>query len=130
MVNLAYLNKLLVTASLICAFGLSIMSQNAGSPKVGEKPLAIKIMEIGRVSTRSFHTRMEKVATSYDPNLPLCIINYGSVKEIARRERLSTNSPFRWPHHRARITLVRGGRGNGPKTVVWEVPVGADDPEP
>lgn len=95
-----------------------------------KKPAAVKVLEIGKVPNKMFTRTMEGLWKTYDPETPLYIINYGSDKEIARREKLIVNSPVRLPHHRSRITLVRGGVGKGPNTVIWKVPYGADNPVP
>ncbi len=97
-----------------------------------EKPVAIKILEIGRVSDRTFVRRMEVVWKSYSnyPNTWVYMINYGSSKEIARRERLLTREVALRTSDRSRITILRGGFVSVPRTVIWRVPPGADTPKP
>jgi hypothetical protein len=100
---------------------------------VSDKPVAIKGLELGRVSNREF---VNKAASFFDswranyPNMQLYIINYGTDKGIARRERLIIKAFADRDFDRSRVTLVRGGRGDDPKSVFWKIPPGADNPAP
>jgi hypothetical protein len=94
------------------------------------KPVAVKVLEIGKVTDKTVTRAMEKFWKTYDYSVALYIINYGTDREIAHREKLILNSPRRWPEDGPRMTLVRGGLGKGLKTVIWKVPFGADNPEP
>lgn len=58
------------------------------------------------------------------------IINYGTNAEIALREKWITSALFTRKYDRSRITLVRGGRKGGVRTVMWIVPPGAANPKP
>ena len=98
-----------------------------------EKPLAVKLLEVGRASRIVFLRRLRPVVASYDRvSYQLYIINYGSDAEVKRREKWIIKSPDfkRCPFDCARITLVRGGSGTGPKSVFWKIPPGADFPAP
>jgi hypothetical protein len=57
------------------------------------------------------------------------IINYGDQKEVARRELLLREN-LSSRGHDMRITLVNGGNIGTPKTVLWLVPPGAENPMP
>lgn len=57
------------------------------------------------------------------------IINYGEPKEVARRELLLREN-LSSRGHEMRITLVNGGNLGTPKTVLWLVPPGAENPKP
>jgi len=58
------------------------------------------------------------------------VINYGSHKEIVWRERAIADEMFLRNFDRSRITLVNGGFGTGPRTVIWKIPKGAEYPKP
>lgn len=58
------------------------------------------------------------------------IINYGTNAEIALREKWITSALSTRKDDRSRITLVRGGRSGGLRTVMWVVPPGAANPKP
>src|SRR5687767_668267 len=97
------------------------------------KPVAIKFLEIGKSTDRSFLRTIEARWPVYDQWASYYIINYGTDREIARRERLITSSKFLQgvKHWGPRITLVRGGLTmTGPKTLFWKVPPGANNPLP
>jgi hypothetical protein len=122
----ARLILLVAIAMGLCSAELS--GQCASAPV--EKPVAVKVFEIGDVSRRVFNREWQTFWKSYDPTVQLYIINYGSDRQIARREKWITDSISFREFDRARITLVRGGRGEHHKSVVWKVPPGADNPKP
>jgi hypothetical protein len=66
-----------------------------------------------------------------NPNAQGYIINYGTDREIARREKQLRDVIASLNLDSSRITLVRGGanqRGKGVRTKVWIVPPGAENP--
>lgn len=66
-----------------------------------------------------------------NPNNQGYIINYGTDREIAARERLITNHINFRQFDRSRITLVRGGdTGEGARTKLYRIPPGAENPAP
>ena len=68
---------------------------------------------------------------SNNPNNQGYIINYGTDKEIAAREKLIANHIAFRKFDRSRITLVRGGdTGGGVNTKLYRIPPGADNPAP
>ncbi len=127
-----FITKPCVRAAVALALSFVILNLNGGAQRascsVQEKSVAIKVLEIGKVSDKRITKATENFWNEYDFQTPLYIINYGTNKEIARRERLIMNVDIR--HEEPRITLVRGGLGQGPKTVIWKVPAGADNPAP
>jgi hypothetical protein len=58
------------------------------------------------------------------------IINYGSETEIVKREKLIVESTKNRKYDSSRLTLVRGGNAEIPKTEFWIVPPGAENPVP
>ena len=96
-----------------------------------DKPVAVKVFEIGKVSNREFARIWKRENWGFSDWInPLYIINYGNDKEIAFCEKVITDSIAFRKFDRPRITLARGGPLNGPRTVVWRVPYGADNPVP
>lgn len=66
-----------------------------------------------------------------NPNNQGYIINYGTDREIAAREKLITNHITFRQFDRSRITLVRGGdTGEGSNTKLYRIPPGAGNPTP
>lgn len=66
-----------------------------------------------------------------NPNAQGYIINYGSAKEIANRERQIRKAITFLKFDPSRVTLVRGGNdGSGVETVLIFVPAGAEAPTP
>lgn len=66
-----------------------------------------------------------------DPNARGYIINYGTDRQIATRERQLQQAISFLGIDASRVTIVRGGdRGNGIETLVYIVPSGAANPTP
>ncbi len=66
-----------------------------------------------------------------DPSAQGYIINYGSARDIARREKEIRDAIRFLRRDPTRITFVRGGdRGNGIETQLYTVPSGAQPPTP
>ncbi|MDQ3179723.1 MAG: hypothetical protein M3Q33_04305 [Acidobacteriota bacterium] len=66
-----------------------------------------------------------------NPNAQGYIINYGSEKEIARREKQIRDAIRFLKLDASRVTIVRGGdNGSGVETVFFIVPAGAEPPTP
>ena len=119
----------LILISMGCAWN-GVAQEPVNTP--AEKPVAVKVFEIGKVSGREFARRWKREDWNFFDRINrLYIINYGSNKEIAFREKVITDSIAFRNFDRPRITLVRGGLDDGaPRTVVWRVPEGADEPKP
>lgn len=58
------------------------------------------------------------------------IINYGTDKEIAKREKQLRDSIRFRRYDASRITFVRGGKIDRLKTIFWIVPAGVESPKP
>ncbi len=66
-----------------------------------------------------------------DPSAQGYIINYGSARDIARREKQIRDAIKFLRRDPSRVTFVRGGdRGNGIETVFYTVPSGVQPPTP
>lgn len=123
---------MIASAAILILWLNDFGQENPKEKPIPEKPVAIKVGELGKMSDRAFRGAMVSFWKSYDRDTPLYIINYGTSKQIAVRQRLILESMPRYlPEDPSRITLVAGGvAGKDPKTVLWKVPVGAETPVP
>lgn len=98
------------------------------------KPTAQLIDEFGKLPNDDIRGRLDSFFTelSNNPNNQGYIINYGTDREIAQRERLITNHIAFRNFDRGRITLVKGGASpdGEPRTKLYRIPPGADNPAP
>lgn len=108
-------------------------SASASGP-VAEPEGPVLIDEFGRLSNDDIRTRLDNFFSelSNNPNNQGYIINYGTDREIAARERLITNHINLRNFDRSRITLVNGGASpdGEPRTKLYRIPPGADNPAP
>ena len=119
----------LITIVCFASFGIAARAHRAATSTT--KPVPIKLVEIGKASRATITKWMEAHQNVLGCSGPeLYIINYASDREVARREKAITDGLTLRCFDRNRITLVRGGKGKSPLTVVWEIPPGADYPEP
>ena len=93
---------------------------------------ARKMDEIQKATNGYVKMKMDNfyLELSNDPNATGYIINYGTAREIARREKqIRVSITFR-KYDIQRITFVRGGYRQIIKTDLWIVPPGAQPPTP
>ena len=97
-----------------------------------EKPEAYKFFECGRISSKllkekydEFYKKLKK-----DRDSQGYIINYGTAKEVAKREMQIRDSMTFIDHDAPRIIFVRGGNKSKLKTVFWIVPKDSEPPTP
>ena len=97
-----------------------------------ETPKAIKFDEFEKASNGYVKMKMDAffVELSNNPAAQGYIINYGTDREIAKREKQIRNSITFRRYDVSRITLVRGGNREVIKTDLWLVPPGAESPTP
>lgn len=97
-------------------------------------PVPVLVDEFGKVSKNDIDERFRRFYAELSNNSGSqgYIINYGTDKEIAARERVIVNSISFRNCDRSRLTLVRGGMHESGKvyTKFWRVPPGADNPTP
>ena len=95
---------------------------------------AILVDEFGKLSNDEIRSRLDAFFAdlSNNPGHQGYIINYGTDKEIAARERLIQNHIAFRNFERGRITLVKGGASpdGEPRTKLYRIPPGADNPAP
>lgn len=100
---------------------------------VDTRPTAELVDEFGKLANDDVRARLDAffVTLQNNPTNQGYIINYGTDREIAARERLITNHIAFRRFDRSRITLVRGGDlGTGINTKLYRVPPGAENPAP
>ena len=125
-----------VTATVEIGLDVDCGCQKSASETapVAPKPEAVLVDEFGKLPNDDIRGRLDTFFTelSNNPNNQGYIINYGSDKEIAARERLITNHIAFRNFDRSRITLVKGGASadGEPRTKLYRIPPGADNPAP
>jgi hypothetical protein len=100
---------------------------------IAAAPEAVLIDTFGKLPNDEIRGRLDTffAELQHNPNNQGYIINYGTDKEIAAREKLITNHIAFRKFDRSRITLVRGGdTGEGPTTKLYRIPPGAANPAP
>jgi len=104
-------------------------SETAG---VAPKPDAVMIDEFGKMPNDDIRGRLDIffAELSNNPGNQGYIINYGTPKEIAAREKLITNHINFRKFDRSRITIVNGGASpdGTVRTKLYRIPPGADTP--
>src|SRR5207237_1045434 len=93
------------------------------------------IDEFGKLSDNEVKAYIQNlyVELSNNPEAQGYIINYGTDKEIANRERQIQRAINFLKLNANHVTIVRGGEnknGTGVWTIVWIVPPGAEFPQP
>lgn len=111
---------------------LWILPEGAGEPSIA--PEAFIWGEFGNVTSaqaqpiiKKFFLDLHRLKTHQ-----AFIVNYGNAAQIKQREKWITNGSILLGSSidRPRITLVRGGRKGGVKTVMWSLPPGSSNPHP
>lgn len=99
------------------------------------KPGSTLIDEFGKLSNDDVKARIDAlyIQLGNNPNAQGYIINYGTDREVAAREKQIRDAINFRKYDPSRVTMVRGGanpNGAGVWTKVFIVPPGADDPTP
>jgi hypothetical protein len=108
-------------------------SANETAPVAG-LPEAVLVNEFGKMSNDDIRAQLDNffAELANNPNNQGYIINYGTDREIAARERLIQNHIAFRKFDRSRITLVRGGVSPDGvvHTKMYRIPPGAENPAP
>jgi hypothetical protein len=96
-----------------------------------ERLEATEIDNFGVLPNDEVRARIDNLFISLqnNPNAQGYIINYGSARDVARRETLIRNHIRLRNYDESRITFIRGGTGPL-RTTLWVVPQGATPPTP
>ncbi|HEY0427040.1 MAG TPA: hypothetical protein VGC76_04460 [Pyrinomonadaceae bacterium] len=100
---------------------------------VSLRPTARQIDTIGPATDDDIKARFDalRIELANDPTAQGYIVNYGTDKDVAKRERQIQKAIAFLKIDPSRVTVVRGGdKGNGIETRVFVVPAGADNPTP
>jgi hypothetical protein len=100
---------------------------------VAAQPEALKVDEFGKLTNDEIRGKIDEFINvlQANPDDRGYIINYGTDREIAARERIITNHLNFRKFDRSRITMIRGGDiGQGVMTRLYRIPPGAADPTP
>lgn len=96
-------------------------------------PESILKDQFGKIANDDVRQRMDQFFETLqaDPNATGYIINYGTPRDVAAREKLMKNHIAFRNFDGRRITFVNGGNtGEGLKSNLWIVPAGATPPTP
>ncbi|MBK8149932.1 MAG: hypothetical protein IPK58_17450 [Acidobacteria bacterium] len=121
-----------ISGSNLCASCQKTASNN-GSVAGIIKPFIID--EFGKLPDDEVKARVDAlyITLGNNPNAQGYIINYGTDKEVAAREKQIQKAITFRKYDSSRVTIVRGGanpNGAGVWTKFWIVPPGADNPNP
>lgn len=111
--------------------GCTTEAREIGS--IGTPPQSELVNEFGALSNDEIRAQLDNFFAdlSNNPNDQGYVINYGTSRQIAARERLITNHINFRGFDRSRITLVQGGdTGDGVRTRLYRIPPGAENPAP
>lgn len=100
---------------------------------VADRATPVLVDEYGKLQADDVRARLDAffLTLQNNPTNQGYVINYGTDREIAAAERLINNHIAFRRFDRSRITLVRGGNtGEGAKTKLYRIPVGAENPAP
>lgn len=110
-----------------------LKTASANGP-VAEPEGPVLVDEFGPLSNDDIRSRLDTffAELANNPTNQGYIINYGTDRQIAARERLITNHIAFRNFDRSRITLVNGGASpdGEPRTKLYRIPPGADNPAP
>src|SRR5258708_15437244 len=127
---------LLATAVLIGMSEFNVAQEQASVDN--GKPVAVKILEIGKATDLQFSTKISDFLNSldrklwdynYGPGLEMIIISYGTDREIEKRKKLILRVLEDARLYHTRVTFVYGELCKPTSTVFWQVPRRADLPE-
>lgn len=95
---------------------------------VSQPPVATMIDEFGKAANNDVKARIDNlfIALGNDPTATGYVINYGSAREVARRERVIRAHIRDRNLDGSRIVFVNGGVERTIRTRLWVVPAGAD----
>lgn len=115
---------------ILVVMSLAIFAQENNNSSIDKKVPAKIFDEFGKVTTGLIRSRMDSflVELQKNPSSQGYIINYGTKKDIAARERLLRNHVAFRKFDSVRIVFVNGGFRGEIKTEFWIVPYGAEIP--
>jgi hypothetical protein len=109
-----------------------VLAQTGENTAPREFPQAIKLGEFEKATNGYVKMKMDAFFTelSNNPSAEGYVINYGTIRDVAKREKQVRNSIVFRNYGTYRITIVRGGNRKIVKTELWLVPLGAEAPTP
>ena len=124
-----------VTATVTIGGLCATCTENTASEVAGiaAPPGPVKVDEFGPLQRDDIKARIDNfyIQLGNDPSSQGYIINYGSAKDVAAREKAIRDAIKFLKRDPSRITFVRGGdRGKGVETQLYTVPTGATPPTP
>ena len=113
--------------------GCNCVTTASETAPIAAAPEAVLTDTFGKLSNDDIKSRLDNFFAELqnNPNNQGYVINYGTDREIAAREKVITSFIAMRKFDRSRITLVRGGdTGEGPTTKLYRIPPGAANPAP
>jgi hypothetical protein len=109
-----------------------VFAQSEDKTPAAPRLEAVKFEEFGKATNGYVKMLFDSIMVKLqaNPNAQLVIINYGSDREIAKREKQIRNAIAFRRYETTRITLIRGGNEKVIRTQFWIVPEGAETPMP
>ena len=101
---------------------------DSGTGIITAKPTPVFITEIGKVPADTVRAEVDQffIELQNRPNATGYIVNYGSARDVAKREKLIKNHMTLRSFPQDRMVFVKGGVESQIRTRLWVVPVGAD----
>jgi hypothetical protein len=117
---------------LLFVMNFATFAQTQEKPKQDNLHKAYKVIEFGKVSVSEFRAIFDSFFVELQNNLTSqgYIINHGSDRAVAARERLIRSKINFRNFDPIRITFIRGKVSKEIKTEFWIVPEGAEPPKP
>ena len=116
---------LVLTSSVVFAQ----TQENKEQKEIGKSYIFAELGKANSVQVKKQFGELEKQLIK-DFSSQGYIINYGTAKEIAKREKQLLEFVRICTIDSYRLTFVRGGNGSKLKTIFWIVPTGATPPAP
>jgi hypothetical protein len=120
-----------VTIGGVCTTCTDLSRSETGS--IASVPTSSEFDRFEAVPNDEVKARVDNfyIALNNDPSAAGYIINYGTDKEVAKREKQIRDAIKFRNYDASRVTFVRGGdKGTGIRTVFFTVPAGATPPTP
>ena len=113
-------------------FFIFVLTFSVSFAQAQEKKEPVKFFEFEKISDKLLKEKFIEYKNALKPNAQGFIINYGTKKEILKREKQLQKQMaevFRG-YEPSRITFVRNENSGKTRTVLWIVPEGAEKPKP
>jgi len=108
-------------------FLIFVMLSTVALAQTPEKNEATKFFEYGKITDNVLKNKLDEFGAKLFSNLQGYIVNYGTDREIAQREKQIQRNYFRCDLDCPKVTIIRGGNDGKPRTIIWLAPPGSDN---